>query len=72
MTQVSKGRSKPVASFAVAAIVMAGAATTTLQAKDGTQWRARRAPTGKPGSGLLAERTLGARGRQHSLDLSDA
>jgi hypothetical protein len=34
MTQVSKGRSNPVASFAVAAIVMAGAATTTLQAKD--------------------------------------
>jgi hypothetical protein len=34
MTQVSKGRSNPVASFAVAAIVMAGAGTTTLQAKD--------------------------------------
>jgi hypothetical protein len=27
MTQVSKGRSNPVASFAVAAIVMAGAST---------------------------------------------
>src|ERR1700756_494217 len=37
MEQISKGRSRQMTSFAVAAIIMAGAAATTVQAKE---WQA--------------------------------